>query len=100
MSFNPLYELQIDKHKIKFFLTRPQQVKNINIYLEPLIEELKTLWRGVEVHDASKAQGLQDFTLRGIATWTIHDHPRLSLCSGKLFEVKFSFYSQCTYKYY
>jgi len=27
------------------------KVKNMDVYLEPLIEELQTLWRGIQVHD-------------------------------------------------
>lgn len=63
----------------------PRQVKNINVYLQPLIDELLELWDGFEMSDASKAQDspTRKFILHAIATWTIHDYPAYGFCSGR-----------------
>jgi hypothetical protein len=54
------------------------QVKNMDVYLRPLIDELKTLWSpGVPARDISR-QGDQMFTLRAIVLWTITDYPGAS----------------------
>jgi hypothetical protein len=35
--------------------------ENIDVYLEPLVEELKTLWKGVTIIDVTKVDGSQTF---------------------------------------
>ncbi|XP_062118752.1 uncharacterized protein LOC133832424 [Humulus lupulus] len=53
---------------------RPNQPGNdIDIYLEPLVEDLKLLWNeGVDAHDALDNT---NFKLRAILMWTIQDFP-------------------------
>lgn len=58
------------------------QVTDINVYLEPLIEELQELFHGIDMFDSMKNS---HFLLHGILTWTIHDYPGLSLCSGEIY---------------
>lgn len=58
------------------------KVKNMDVYLAPLVDELKLLWEGIEVHDISKRFGERAFTLRGILMWTMHDWPGYGECSG------------------
>jgi hypothetical protein len=42
-----------------------KKVKNMNIYMEPLIDELLTLYNtGVSAVDVSAPEGRQDFTLK------------------------------------
>lgn len=60
----------------------PRQVKNMDVYLEPLIEELETLWRGVQMDDMSRPPDARSFMMHGLVTWTIHDYPGMALCSG------------------
>jgi len=57
-----------------------QMVGNdIDVYLQPLIKELKELWfDGVQTFDYSKKEM---FTLQATLLWTISDFPRL----GNLF---------------
>ena len=59
----------------------PRQPGNdIDIYLAPLIEDLKTLWeKGVEVYDAYKKEV---FTLRAVLLWTINYFPAYRNLSG------------------
>ncbi|KAK5774932.1 hypothetical protein PVK06_042794 [Gossypium arboreum] len=45
---------------------------DINIYMQPLIEELKQLWAGVETYDVSRNK---NFYLRANLLWTINDFP-------------------------
>ncbi|KAL3692716.1 hypothetical protein R1sor_006367 [Riccia sorocarpa] len=56
----------------------------MDIYLEPLVEELKQLWEGVRAYDASTQCPREDrwFTLHAISMWTIHDSPGLGFISG------------------
>lgn len=52
----------------------PKQPENdIDVYLEPLVDDLKELWdNGVETYDAfSKST----FSLRVILMWTVNDFP-------------------------
>ena len=53
---------------------------DIDIYLEPLVEELKVLWDlGVETYDASSNQAFQ---MRAALLWTISDFPAYAMLSG------------------
>ncbi|KAK8618251.1 hypothetical protein V6N13_132251 [Hibiscus sabdariffa] len=45
---------------------------DIDIYLQPLIEELKQLWVGVQTFDVLKKE---NFNLRATLLWTINDFP-------------------------
>jgi hypothetical protein len=48
--------------------------ENINVYLEPLVEELKKLWKiGVHVWNAATFNGEAKFNMQAILLWTIHD---------------------------
>ena len=52
----------------------------IDIYLQPLIEELKELWEvGVETYDASSNS---NFQLHATLLWTINDFPAYGMLSG------------------
>ena len=55
---------------------------NIDIYLEPLIDDLLLLWNGVPAVDMSTSPRASRFTLRGMLLWTIHDYPGYGLISG------------------
>ena len=62
------------------------QVKNINVYLQPLVDELKELWDGINVYDVSRPIAIhKSFTLYGICAYTTHDYPGLGVFSGKHF---------------
>jgi hypothetical protein len=57
--------------------------KNIDVYLQPLIDELQELWQpGVPTWDLSKQPNDQFFNLRAMFIWTIHDYPGYGLLSG------------------
>jgi len=53
---------------------------NIDVYLQPLIDELKELWvQGVKTWDAKEKK---NFTLRALLLWTINDFPAYAMLSG------------------
>lgn len=54
--------------------------KSLDIYLQPLIDELKELWTtGVQAYDVSKKQ---NFMMRAVLMWTISDFPAYAMLSG------------------
>ena len=57
-----------------------QPGNDIDVYLAPLVEDLKFLWEvGVEAYDAYKKQ---HFRLKAILLWTINDFPAYGNLSG------------------
>ncbi|XP_010419111.1 PREDICTED: uncharacterized protein LOC104704777 [Camelina sativa] len=53
---------------------------NIDVYLQPLVDELKDLWEeGIEVYDAYLKE---KFTLKAILLWSISDYPASGTLSG------------------
>ncbi|CAL9002128.1 unnamed protein product, partial [Prunus brigantina] len=53
---------------------------SLNVYLEPLIDDLKSLWDGIKgVYDAHNGEY---FTLRAALMWTINDFPAYGNLSG------------------
>nr|XP_017239698.1 PREDICTED: uncharacterized protein LOC108212485 [Daucus carota subsp. sativus] len=54
--------------------------KNLDVYLRPLIDELKVLWRdGVQTWDVSTKS---NFNLKAALMWTISDFPAYGMLSG------------------
>ena len=54
--------------------------KDIDVYLQPLIDELKYLWKkGVITYDASKKES---FMMHAAVLWTIYDFPTYVTLSG------------------
>ena len=58
------------------------QVKDMNVYIEPLIDELLKLWVGITMYDVCKPLRQKEFQFRGILVWTIHDAPGLTHFCG------------------
>ncbi|XP_056688566.1 uncharacterized protein [Spinacia oleracea] len=52
---------------------------DIDVYLQPLVHELKLLWTGVEAFDAFDGK---KFNLRAALLWTINDFPGYAMLSG------------------
>ncbi|KAL3691577.1 hypothetical protein R1sor_005228 [Riccia sorocarpa] len=70
---------------LSLIIPGPKKVKNIDIYLEPLVEELHQLWTGVDdVYDGRTERIGRDrwFTLKGVLLWTMHDCPGVAQVSG------------------
>ena len=57
----------------------------MDVYLQPLVDELKELWDGINVYDVSRPIVAERiFMLYGIFSDTTHDYPGLGVFSGKL----------------
>ena len=54
----------------------------MNVYIEPLINELLNLWAGITMYDISRPIGQKQFQFHGILAWTIHDAPGLTHFCG------------------
>jgi hypothetical protein len=54
--------------------------KDFYVFLEPLIEDLLDLWKGVPNYDAITQK---EFNLHNAVLWCIHDYPALSTLSGR-----------------
>jgi len=58
----------------------PSNPKNkIDVYLQLLIDELRTLWDGVRTYDISMRQ---NFLMRAALMWKVNDFPALGMLSG------------------
>ena len=66
--------IQLDKY----------HVKDINVYIEPLIDELMELWNGVTMYDICRPIGQIQFQFHAMLVWTIHDAPGLTHFCGML----------------
>ncbi|GKB18988.1 hypothetical protein Tco_0852911 [Tanacetum coccineum] len=55
--------------------------KDIDVYLRPLIDDLKDLWANLGVVATNVATGLK-FNIRAMVLWTINDFPARSSLSG------------------
>ncbi|KAI5336548.1 hypothetical protein L3X38_015816 [Prunus dulcis] len=66
---------------LTLLISGPKQPgNNIDVYLEPLIDDLKSLWDGIRgVYDAHNGEY---FTLRAALMWTINDFPAYVNLSG------------------
>ena len=60
------------------------QVKDMNVYIEPLIDDLVELWNGVTMYDMSRPVGQRQFQFHAILAWTIHDALGLTHFCGML----------------
>ena len=61
------------------------QVKDMNVYIEPLIDELLKLWNGITMYDVSRPIRQMQFQFHAMVVWTIHDAPRLTSFCGLYF---------------
>ncbi|KAG8363694.1 hypothetical protein BUALT_Bualt19G0049100 [Buddleja alternifolia] len=70
-----------DNFLLSMLIDGPKGPSNkIDVYLQPLIEELKELWEnGVETYDISRNER---FSLKAALMWTISDLPGYSMLSG------------------
>jgi len=51
----------------------------IDVYLEPLIDDLNKLWSDIWTYDVSRNQ---NFLMRATLIWTINDFPAYEMLSG------------------
>ncbi|XP_073121944.1 uncharacterized protein [Henckelia pumila] len=85
----PLVCMAKENLMLTLLIPGPKQPGNdIDVYLEPFVEDLKKLWdTGVEAYDAfSKSM----FNLKAILMWTINDFPAYGNVSGCTTKGRFS----------
>jgi hypothetical protein len=58
------------------------QVKDMNVYIEPLIDELLKLWVEITMYDIWKPIREKKFKFQGTLLWTIHNALKLTHFSG------------------
>ena len=56
-------------------IPRKRKVKNVDVYIKPLIDELEELWRGIEVTNLSRPALRRYFFWKAILMWMVHDFP-------------------------
>ena len=78
--------MSIRKEHLMLTLIVPgkHQVKNMDVYLAPFIDEMQLLWKGITMYDISHPPSNRSFMLYGVLCWTIHDFPGFGVCSGKI----------------
>jgi hypothetical protein len=58
---------------------------NVDVYLQPLVDELHVLWKGVKAWDTYLGAS---FSLRTMCMWNIHDFPSYALFVGCVTKVQ------------
>ena len=58
------------------------QVKDMNVYFEPLIDEILNLWNEITMYDVSRPIRQRKFQFHAMLVWTIHDAPGLTHFCG------------------
>ncbi len=56
--------------------------ENIDVYLQPLVEELEWLCGRVKIVDVTRLKESNSFFLKAIYMWNIHDFPAYDLFVG------------------
>jgi hypothetical protein len=68
---------------LSLIVTSRRQVKNMDVYLQPLLDKLKELWEGIHVYDVSRHITIErSFTLYCICAYTTHYYLGLGVFSG------------------
>jgi hypothetical protein len=92
LQFNTSFDNEQCIYVARIYCPRERQVHNMNIYLQPIIDELQLLWtQGVLVTNVSKLRTNQLLIVNVILLWTLHDYPRLGSCQVSLHHVLFEF---------
>ena len=61
------------------------QVKDMDVYREPIIDELLDLWKNVTMYDISRTTYAQrEFEFHAMLVWIIHNAPGLTHFCGML----------------
>ena len=61
------------------------QVKDMNVYIKPLIDELLKLWNGINTYEVSRPIRQRKFKFHVMLVWTIHDALGLTHFCGLYF---------------
>ncbi|VVA40034.1 PREDICTED: transposon, partial [Prunus dulcis] len=76
----PLWKCMKKEYMMMTVLITEDPGRSIDVYLRPLVDELKDLWtNGVRTYDKSTGRM---FTLRAAVMWTVNDFPAYAMVSG------------------
>lgn len=82
VSYNIPPWLTIKKLSSFIIIRGKYKVKNMDVYLAPLIEDSNTLWEDVTMYDISRLIRQREFHMKATLMWTIHDYLGLGECLG------------------
>ncbi|MCO5571205.1 hypothetical protein L7F22_024940 [Adiantum nelumboides] len=71
----PWMSIKIGHLILSLLIPGKKKIKDMSVYLAPLIEELQDLWTGIKVVDNSRKGRRKVFNARAILMWTMHDYP-------------------------
>ena len=72
--------MKLEFQMLSLLIPSPKAPKgDIDVFLEPLYDELKELWEGVPAYDMNKKE---DFILKAMLMWGIHDLPAYGNLAG------------------
>ena len=54
------------------------------MFMQPLIKDLKELWKGVRTRDVLAKPDDERFLLHAVVLWCVHDYPALGTMSGRV----------------
>ena len=76
VNYNIPPYMSIKKQHVLLSLLVPRrfQVKNMDTYLQLLIEECKVIRNGATMHDILRPIQEHNFKFHGIICWTMHDY--------------------------
>ncbi|CAN6171423.1 unnamed protein product [Urochloa humidicola] len=81
-NFPPWVCMEQSNFMMSLLIPGPQcPGKDFDVFMEPLVEELLELWKGVSTFDASSRK---KFDLHTAVIWCIHDFPALSTLSVRV----------------
>jgi hypothetical protein len=79
----PWFSMNNEHLMLALIVPGRRQVNNMDVYLQPLVDELKELWQGIYVYDVLRPITIErSFTLYGICAYTTHDYLGLGFCYG------------------
>jgi hypothetical protein len=69
----PWFFVKNENIMLALIVTGRRQVKNMNVYLQPLVYELKELWEWIHAYDASRPIATyMSFALYGMCSYTTY----------------------------
>ena len=67
----PWFSMKNEHLMLALIVLGRRQVKNMDVYIQPLVDELKEIWDGINVYDVSRPIATErSFTLYGICALT------------------------------
>jgi hypothetical protein len=83
-NFTPWLSMKNENLMLALIVPSRRQVKRMDVYFQPLIDEFKKLWEGIHVSDVSRPILMErPFALYGVCVYTTHDYLGLGVCFGK-----------------